>query len=143
MFKKLVSAGAIVTLITIVQFIVLFIVQVIFARLLEPSEFGIFAFITMVTMFFNSFASFSGDKYLIKEKENTYEILDTIFTIELLWAFFLLIFCILIVPPLMNFFDKSHLTEYIQIFSIILLYNPFIKPKALFEKELSLFINPL
>ena len=139
MFKKFVSGGTIVTSITIAQFVVLFITQVIFARLLEPSEFGIFAFITMITMFFNSFVSIYGDKYLIKEKDNTYKILDTVFTVELIWAFFLLFICILIVPSLMSLLDKPHLSQYIQIFCIILLYNPLIKPKALFEKELSFF----
>jgi len=138
-FKKVVSGGAIVTLITIAQFAVLFAVQVIFARLLEPEQFGVFAFIAMITMFFNSLISIYGDKYLIMEKDNTPKILDTIFTMELLWAFFLLCFCILFVPSLMNLLDKSHLTEYIQIFCIIFLYNPLIKPKALFEKELSFF----
>ncbi|RLA83990.1 MAG: hypothetical protein DRG78_02720 [Epsilonproteobacteria bacterium] len=137
MFQKLVSGGLIVTSITIAQFIVLFAVQIVFARLLEPAQFGVFAFITIITMFFNSFVSIYGDKYLIKEKNDTHKILDTIFTVELIWAFFILLFCIFILPILLTLLDKSHLIEYIQIFCIVLLYNPLIKPKALFEKELS------
>ena len=84
MLKKLISGGATVSFITICQVITLFIVQVSLARILEPSEFGVFAFISLVTMFINSFGSLHGDRFLIKEKKNSHKILDTIFTIELI-----------------------------------------------------------
>lgn len=137
MLKKLISGGATVSFITICQVITLFIVQVSLARILEPSEFGVFAFISLVTMFINSFGNLYGDRFLIKEKKNTYKILDTIFTFELIWALFLIFFSIFILPTILIWIDKEHLTEYIQIFCIVLLCNPFIKPKSIFEKELS------
>lgn len=137
MLKRLISGGVIVSIITILQVITLFAVQVTLARILEPSEFGIFAFISLVTMFLNSLGGLHGDQFLIKEKNNPYKILDTIFTVELIWAFFLISFSIFVLPNILIWMNKDHITEYIQIFCLVLLYNPFIKPKSLFEKKLS------
>ena len=137
MLKRLISGGITVSVITILQVITLFTVQVTLARILEPSEFGVFAFISLVAMFLNSFGSLHGDKFLIKEKKNPYKILDTIFTVELIWGLLLILFSLFLLPTILAWIDKSHLTEYIQIFCIVLLYNPLVKPKALFEKELS------
>ena len=57
MLKTLISGGATVSVITLLQVMILFIVQVSLARILEPSEFGVFAFISLVTMFINSFGN--------------------------------------------------------------------------------------
>ena len=65
MLKRLISGGITVSVITILQVITLFTVQVTLARILEPSEFGVFAFISLVAMFLNSFVSLHGDKFLI------------------------------------------------------------------------------
>ena len=137
MLKTLISGGATVSVITLLQVMILFIVQVSLARILEPSEFGVFAFISLVTMFINSFGNLYGDRFLIKEKKNTYKILDTIFTVELIWSIFLILFSIFILPTILIWIGKAHLTEFIQIFCFVLIYNPFIKPKAIFEKQLS------
>ncbi len=137
MLRTLISGGATVSLITILQVIILFIVQVSLARILEPSEFGVFAFISLITMFINSFGNLYGDRFLIKEKKNTHKILDTIFTIELIWSIFLILFSIFILPTILIWIGKEDLTEFVQIFCLVLIYNPFIKPKAIFEKEFS------
>ena len=65
MLKRLISGGITVSVITILQVITLFTVQVALARILEPSEFGVFAFISLVAMLLNSFGSLHGDKFLI------------------------------------------------------------------------------
>ena len=67
MLKRLISGGITVSVITILQVITLFTVQVTLARILEPSEFGVFAFISLVAMFLISFGSLHGDKFLILE----------------------------------------------------------------------------
>ena len=137
MIKNLISDGVTVAIIAVLQIAVLFIVQVSLARILEPSEFGVFAFISLIVMLITHFGNINGDKFLIKEKGNTNIILDTIFTFELIWSFFLLLFSFFILPPILVFIDKVSLTEYIQVFCLIIFYQPLLKPRAIFEKELS------
>ena len=137
MIKNLIGDGVTVAIIAILQIIALFVVQVTLARILEPSEFGIFAFISLIVMLITHFGNINGDKFLIKEKGDTNKILDTIFTFELIWSFFLIFFSFFILPSILVFIDKESLTEYIQVFCLIIFYQPFLKPRAIFEKELS------
>ena len=92
MLKRLISGGITVSIITILQVIILFIVQVTLARILEPSEFGVFAFLSLIVMLITHFGNMNGDKFLIKEKGDANKVLDTIFTVELIWSFFLIFF---------------------------------------------------
>ncbi len=137
MLKRLISGGITVSIITILQVITLFIVQVTLARILEPSEFGVFAFLSLIVMLITHFGNINGDKFLIKERGDANKVLDTIFTVELIWSFFLILFSFFILPSILVFIGKESLTEYIQVFCLIVFYQPLLKPRALFEKELS------
>tara|TARA_X000001036_G_scaffold43039_1_gene34463 strand:- start:1254 stop:3914 length:2661 start_codon:yes stop_codon:yes gene_type:complete len=135
--KNFISDGLKVAIIAIIQIVVLFSVQVTLARILEPSEFGVFAFISLIVMLITHFGNINGDKFLIKEKREPNKVLDTIFTFELIWSFFLICFSFFILPFILVFIGKESLTEYIQVFCLIIFYQPLLKPRALFEKELS------
>ena len=92
MIKNLIADGVTVAIIAILQIIALFVVQITLARILQPSEFGVFAFISLIVMLITHFGNINGDKFLIKERGDANKILDTIFTFDLLWSFFLLLF---------------------------------------------------
>lgn len=137
MIKSLISNGITVGVISLLQVFVLFAIQVSFARILEPADFGIFAFVSLIVMFITHFGNVNGDKYIIKHQDRIDKALNTVFTFELLWSLILVLFSIFILPLILTFIDKEHLTQYIQLFSLIIFYQPFAKPRALFEKDLS------
>ncbi len=137
--KKSLHGGIIVFAATGLQYLIVFGTQVALARMLEPSQFGAFAFATMVAMFFNNFTNIQGDKYIIKEKEDIHQKLDNIFTLEILLAIIVILFVIGVAPFLMKLLGKPELTRFVQFLTLLFLYNPFAKPRSLFERKLSFF----
>ena len=134
---KIIPNILIVGTVTALQFITLFFTQVLLARFLSPTQFGSFALISTVIMFMHTLGNMHGDRYLIMIKKNSHDSLDNIFTAELLWSLLLILFCFLALPIIMNFLNKPGSTLYAQVYSIILLHNPLLKPRALLEKKLS------
>jgi O-antigen/teichoic acid export membrane protein len=66
--EKSLRGGAVVFTAMLFQYSIVFLTQIILARILTPSQFGAFAFVTMVTMIFNCFTNIHGDKYIVKER---------------------------------------------------------------------------
>ena len=120
-----------------IQYVIVFVTQIILARLLIPEYFGMIAFAIMVVMFINNFCRTHGERFIIKEKKNIQEKIDNIFTIELALSIFFIGFVFLLAPAIMKLLNKPDLTVMVQVLAITFLYNPFSKPKYLFEKELN------
>lgn len=137
--KKSLRGGIIVFAATGLQYLITFGIQVALARMLEPAHFGALAFATMVAMFFNSFTNIHGDKYIIKEKEGIQQKLDNVFTLEILLAIIFIFLVIGIAPFLMKLLGKPELTRFVQFLTLLFFYNPFSKPRSLFERKLSFF----
>ncbi len=123
----------------VAQYFFGFLIQIILARILEPEHFGTLAFSMMVAMFFQRICNTNGDKYIIKEKNDIYKKLDSVFTIEFSITLFFIGFVLLLAPFLMNLLDKPDQTIYVQVLTVSFLYSPFSKPISLFEKDLSFF----
>src|SRR3989339_895018 len=137
--KNSVRGVIIVFMATGMQYIVAFVTQIFLARLLAPSQFGILAFTSMVAMFFYNFSNIHGDKYIIKEEENLYQKLDNIFTLEILLSLLLIFLVVIGAPFLMKLLGKPEQTQFVQFLSLLILHNPFSKPRSLFEQKLSFF----
>lgn len=137
--KKSFKGAIIVFAATGIQYLIAFGTQVALARMLEPAHFGALAFATIVAMFFNNFTNIQGDKYIIKEKENIYQKLDNIFTLEILLAIVFIVLVVGTAPFLMKLLGKPELTRFVQFLTLLFFYNPFSKPRSLFERKLSFF----
>jgi O-antigen/teichoic acid export membrane protein len=137
--RKVLRGGIIVFAATGLQYLIAFGTQIALARMLEPAHFGTLAFATMVAMFFNNFTNIQGDKYIIREKKDIHQKLDNIFTLEILLAIVFIFLVIGIAPILMKLLGKPELTRFVQFLSLLFLYNPYSKPRSLFERKLSFF----
>ncbi|MEK0337890.1 MAG: oligosaccharide flippase family protein, partial [Nitrosopumilus sp.] len=135
--KKSTTGALIVLSATGIQYGIGFLVHIILARLLLPEHFGMIAFAIIIAMFINNFCQTHGEKFIIKEKGNIQEKIENIFTLELLISFFFLGFVFLLAPSVMKLLHKPELTIFVQVLAIAYLYNPFSKPKYLFERELN------
>ena len=141
--KKSIHGGFIVFTSSALRYLFAFGTQVYLARILEPDYFGALAFATMVAMFFNNFTNTNGDKYIIKERENTYQKIDNVFTLEILLSVIFSILVIGIAPLLMKLLGKPELINFVQFLALLFFYNAFSKPRSLFERELSFYRSKL
>ncbi len=131
--------GSIVSLLVGGQYFLVLIFQIILARILEPSDFGIYAFVSMIALFFNNFVNIHGDKYLIKEDKISQDKINNVFTIEMFLAFLFFIIIFFLTPTLMAILDKEDMTLFVQFLCLSFFYNPLSKMKALYERELSFY----
>ncbi len=120
-----------------VQYVIALAIQMVLARLLEPENFGAFAFANIVVMFFATLTSLHGEKFLIKEKDDLQSKLNNIFTLELTLSGIFIVLILWVAPYLLNFLGKPEITTLVQFLIFALFYGPLSRPKCLFEKELS------
>ena len=138
-FKKAINGGAIVVSFVSLQYLIAILTQVILARTLEPSHFGVLAFVSMVTLFFNNLGNIHGDKYLIRESTISDEKLNHVFTLELIFAFIIFIIVFIISPYIMELLGQANQTSFVQFLSLVFFFTPFSRIKALHERELSFY----
>ena len=115
--------------------------QAILARMLDPKHFGQLAFVTIAAMFFNTFTNIHGDKFVVRERQDTHRNLDNVFTLELILASFFVVFVFLLAPLMMRLLGRSELTTYVQVLAFAFFYNPLIRPRCLLERNLSFFYS--
>ena len=131
--------GGIVALSVVFQFAVGFIVQAALARELDPSLFGQIAFAAAIGMSLNSFTNSNGDRYVIQHKGNPQKILDNVFTLELVLASCFLLLMLFVAPMIMTACGKGESALYAQVLAFAYFYNPLIRPRCLFERDLAFF----
>ena len=137
--KRTVTGGGVVGLITTFQYLIALITQIILARILSPSHFGVLAFILMLTLFFNNFNNIHGDKYLIKESKINDQKINNVFTIELILTFLVFILFISFSPYLMKVLGKQDQIIFVQFIALSFFYTPFSRIRALYERNLTFF----
>lgn len=99
------------------QQILLLIVNVVLARILVPSDFGLIAQIVVVTGFANLFAELGFGAALIQRVDINRRQVSSVFWINVFSGFFLTIIFIIFAPLIANFYDEpilSPLTKYIS-----------------------------
>lgn len=135
MLRNIFTNSFIVSSLTVLQFLVLLGSQVILARLIEPEVFGIFAVITVISMFFYTVSNMNTDRYLIKEQEKIEEIMDTTFTMEVIWTIFIFLSGLILLPSIIYILDKPDVLIYCQVYLLACFSNPCLKLKSLMEKK--------
>lgn len=130
-----------VGLITISQYSVAFITQIILARILSPSEFGLLAISMLFGFFINNLANLHVDKFLIREKFIDESKLNSGFTLELLIAFILYLLLLVNGQWVLKLLGKSEIFEFVIVLGLSVFYIPFSRVKAIHERKLN-FILP-
>jgi len=126
---------------TIGQFLIAFGSQVILARILMPDIFGMFAFVSAAAVFLSNITSIQSEKYLVKESDDVFVKLDVAFTIELALSAMMFFIVLIAGPFALSILGKPDLSDELQLLALIFFYNPLIKPKFLFERELRFAVS--
>ncbi len=110
--------------------------SVILARILDPADFGAFAFAFIFVAVFDGLSSFQTQSYVIQSKEDVKRTVSVGFTLELIASIVVVALLILTCPFFLKAFDRSDQILLTQVFAIMILLRPFRVARAAFVKEL-------
>lgn len=110
--------------------------SIILARILDPADFGLFAFAFIFVAVFDGLSSFQTQSYVIQSKEDVKRTLSVGFTIELVASVVVVSILVLTCPLFLKAFDRSQQVLFMQIFALMILIRPFRVARASFVKEL-------
>jgi len=109
----------------------------VFARLLSPDDFGMFAILMIFVGFLDMFMDMGTSAALIHTEKPSDKLLSSIFYLNVFVGLLLCNVLIFVSAPLSVFFENSRLEELLQIISINFIIASFgVVQKALFEKQL-------
>ena len=136
--QKAVHGVAWVALITIIRRILNFIVKIILARLLEPTDFGLVAIGLLVINTFDLFREFGFSSALIHKKDDSeHTAANTAFIILPIIGTIILAIAYISAPFIAAFFNDATVEPIIRILSVTFLISSFGNvPYTLLEKEL-------
>lgn len=98
---------------------------VILTKLLNPSDFGLYAMVTVVVGFTQSFLDMGFTQSIIQKQIISNIEITTIYWLNILVGFFLYLIILTISPFITEFYNEPSLYEYILISSLSLLILPF------------------
>lgn len=87
---------------------------IILARILSPEEFGVVALANLVVFYANNFTNFGLNNALVQKKEVGIHHVNTVFTIDLLISFVLLIITVLGAEVIANFFNNNEMASVLK-----------------------------
>jgi len=102
-----------------------FIVGIILARLLSPSEFGLVGMITIFIAVSQSFIDSGFSNALIRKKECSQTDYSTVFFFNLLAGIILYVLLFIISRPISNFYDQPELQPLIKVLGLSLIFRSF------------------
>jgi PST family polysaccharide transporter len=111
--------------------------SVILARILDPADFGIFAFAFIFIAVFDGLSSFQTQSYVIQSKEDARRTVSVGFTLELIASVVVVAILVLTCPLFLKAFDRTQQILFTQVFAVMILLRPFRVARASFVKELS------
>lgn len=121
--------------------LVSFVISIILARILAPSDFGIIAIILVFISFANVIIDGGLNTALIQKKNAEQEDFSTIFWFCLLMASCLYVFLFVAAPFIAHFYDNEVLTPVLRVLGISILFNSansiqyaYVSRKLLFRK---------
>lgn len=100
-----------------------FIVGIILARLLSPSEFGLIGMITIFIAVSESFIDSGFSQALIRKKECTAADLSTVFYFNLAIGIIFFVFLFISAPVIGKFFNEPKLTELVRVLGVVLIID--------------------
>ena len=102
-----------------------FILQLILARLLTPSEYGIISLITVFIVLGNVFIQSGFNTALIQKKDVTEEDFSSVFYLSLFVAMLLYKYYFFSAPLISEFYKMNEITMILRVLSIVLLFGAF------------------
>ncbi len=110
---------------------------VVFARLLSPDDFGMFAILMIFVGFLDMFTDMGTSAALIHIEKPSDKLLSSVFYFNIFVGLVLCVTLILLSNPISVFFENPQLTELLQIISITFILTSFgVVQKALYQKKL-------
>jgi O-antigen/teichoic acid export membrane protein len=105
--------------------IVKFVVSIVLARLLMPSEFGLIAMINIFISVGNAFIKSGLSNSLIRTKELDEKDLSTVFFFNVFISFFIYSIVFILAPYISKFYSQPELTDLVRVYSITFIINAF------------------
>lgn len=120
--RKAVTSSLYLFLDGIGQRVIGIISTLILARLLTPADFGLIAIVSLLLTLFEVFAKNTGGVFVGISKSDGKELLNSLFTVNLVQKFFVSIVFLFFIPLVVNFYQEERLRDvlYILIFSVFL-----------------------
>ncbi|KAF3299980.1 oligosaccharide flippase family protein [Carnobacterium sp. PL24RED07] len=100
-----------------------FIIQMVLARLLTPSEFGIVAVINIFLVFFQLIVDFGIGPAVIQRDDLSKLDIKHIYSFSVYFSFFLTLVFALLGNPISKFYQNNQLLQAVPIMSIVLLFS--------------------
>lgn len=114
-----------------------FLVGIILARLLSPSEFGVIGMITIFVAISNSIIDSGFSSALVRKKNIQPIDYNTVFIFNLVLSITLFILLFFLAIPISAFFSEPILVEVLRVISFVLIFNAFsIVQRTILVKEL-------
>ena len=125
------------TIIKIIFHIYRFSISIVIARLLDPQDFGIMAIATMVVFYANSFTEFGFNNALIQLPTISKRHVNTVFTINLIISFTLLILTILLSEAIAHYFHSPESEMVLKALSIVFVVSTLYEmPRTLLRRSI-------
>lgn len=105
--------------------IIQFVVGIILARLLGPSDYGIIGIILIINSFLQIFIDSGFTKALIQKQDRTLTDFNSVFIFNVCIGLFCYVLLFITSPLIENFYDINNLALYIRIVGLSLLINTF------------------
>lgn len=113
--------------------------KVVLARLLLPSDFGLFAFTVLVVVFANNFASMRMEDVIVQTRTDPKRMLNTAFASQLAISVPIFIIVLALASLISRVLHKPEMVSYLRVASLFILTVPFALPRALFLKAIDIF----
>lgn len=115
-----------------------FVIGIILARLLDPSDFGLIGMVTIFIGISQSLIDSGFTQALIRKKNCSQADYSTVFFFNLLVSFILYLILFICAPSISQFFDEPELTSIVRVISIGIIVNAFaIVQRAILSKEIN------
>jgi len=114
-----------------------FVRTIILARILTPSQFGVFGIATLLISFLEIMTETGINVFLIQKKADTKDYLNTAWAISILRGVLITTILLMLAIPISNFFGSPGSRQAIYLISLVSLIRGFINPSIVkFQKEL-------
>ncbi len=121
------------------HYLVIFIIGIVFTRLLSPAEFGAFGIVLSVIIISSIFVDLGFRSAIIQFQDTSQEQLSTIFYLSLFFAFVLILIMFLVSDSIESFYQIDSLSKYINATSVIfILHAMTVIPAGLLQKKMAL-----
>ena len=115
-----------------------FVIAIIIARILDPKDFGIMAFATMLVFYADSIAQFGFSQVLVQRKVISKEHINSVFTFNIIIALFFTMGTILASTRISKIFNTPELTNVLLFLSpIYIILNLYRMPITLLRREVN------